>query len=98
MSQLTLTTEIELSNITIHYPLLEIHEVSLVSYKNGETVIKKNYQTSIYAPGSDVSEASPQVQAFTSSIWTPEVIAAYEATLPPEPEELKPFVTPPPAP
>ena len=95
MSQITVTTETELSSITLHYPLLEIHQINLVSYKEGETVIKKNYQTSVYAPGSDVSAASPEVQAFTSSIWTPEVVAAYEATLPPEPEDPKPFVTPP---
>lgn len=41
--------------------------------------IAKTYHRWVFAPGSDVSEMSANVQAICAAAWTPEVIAAYEA-------------------
>ena len=46
--------------------------------KDGEQ-IAQTYQRWCFAPGSDVSEMPPNVQAIAQVVWTPEVIAAYQA-------------------
>ena len=43
--------------------------------------IAKSFHRHVLAPGSDVSGEDSKVQALASAIWTPEVIAAYQASL-----------------
>lgn len=57
-------------------------------FRDGECIAGPNYWRGSYPPGSDVSEAHPDVQSFAALIWTPEVLAeaaARQAALNPEP-------------
>ena len=49
--------------------------------------VGRTYHRSVYNPGVDLTEAPAEVQAIAGVLWTPEVIAAYEATIA-EVEEL----------
>ena len=46
--------------------------------KDGE-VVGKTYHRHTRAPGEDVSNDCPELQACAAALWTPEVIAAYKA-------------------
>lgn len=39
----------------------------------------KSYHRKSFAPGVDISNQDPRVQAVCNAVWTPEVIAAYQA-------------------
>jgi hypothetical protein len=43
--------------------------------------VAKTYQRHVLAPGEDVSNEDPKVQAIANAIWTEEVVAAYQASL-----------------
>lgn len=49
--------------------------------EDGVQLSQTFHRTSI-APGQDVSDQPANVQAACAAAWTPEVIAAYQATLP----------------
>jgi hypothetical protein len=42
--------------------------------------ISRSYHRSSLAPGADISNQDPRVQAICNAVWTPEVIAAFEAS------------------
>jgi hypothetical protein len=48
--------------------------------KDGEQIAQTYHRWS-FAPASDVSAMPNNVQAIAQAVWTPEVIAAYEAQL-----------------
>ena len=50
--------------------------------KDGEQV-GKTYHRHCRVPGDDVSDDCAELQAVAAALWTPEVIAAYEASKPP---------------
>ena len=43
--------------------------------------IARTFHRHVLAPGDDVSGQDPKVQAIANAVWTPEVIAAYQASL-----------------
>ena len=43
--------------------------------------VGRSYHRNVVVPGQDVSEQPAEVQAIAAALWTPEVIAAYEASL-----------------
>lgn len=43
--------------------------------------ISKSFHRHVAAPGDDVSNEDPKVQAIANAIWTDEVIAAYQALI-----------------
>ena len=45
------------------------------------TEIARTFHRHIVAPGDDVSNEDPKVQAVANAIWTEEVIAAYQALI-----------------
>lgn len=47
---------------------------------DGETVKAQTYNRYCLAPGSDLTGQPEQVVAIANAIWTPEAIAAYNAT------------------
>ena len=49
--------------------------------KNGE-VISSTIHRHVLMPGDDLENEDAVVQAVAQAVWTPEVIAAYKATLP----------------
>lgn len=48
--------------------------------KDGKEV-GKTYHRHCRVPGEDVSNDCPELQAVAAALWTPEVIAAYQASL-----------------
>lgn len=56
---------------------LQVREATRID-RDGE-IIATTYHRSSFAPGSDVSAQPANVQAVAAAVWTPEVIAAYEA-------------------
>ena len=56
---------------------LQVREATRI-LKDGEQ-IAQTYHRWTFAPASDVSTMPANVQAVAAAVWTPEVIAAYEA-------------------
>ena len=60
-------------------------EVLRVSYADIDgTDFKKNWRTTL-APGDDLSGQPEVVTKIANAVWTPEVVAAYKASLPVKP-------------
>jgi hypothetical protein len=45
------------------------------------TELTRTFHRHVVAPGTDISNEDPKVQAIATAIWTEEVIAAYSASL-----------------
>jgi hypothetical protein len=45
------------------------------------TEITRTFHRHVLAPGDDVTNQDPKVQAIANAVWTEEVIAAYQASL-----------------
>ena len=45
--------------------------------------VGKTYHRHVRTPGEDVSDDCEELQAVATALWTPEVIAAYQASLTP---------------
>lgn len=43
--------------------------------------IARTFHRHVLAPGDNVTNEDPKVQAIANAVWTPEVIAAYQASL-----------------
>ena len=43
--------------------------------------IAKTYHRHVLAPGDNLDNQDPKVRAIAEAVWTPEVIAAYQASL-----------------
>lgn len=52
--------------------------------KDGEEV-GRTYHRHALVPGDDISGECDEVKAIAAALWTPEAIAAYQASLPAEP-------------
>lgn len=49
--------------------------------------LSSSYHRWSYSPGDDITEQPDNVQAIASVVWTPEVVAAYQASIQaPQPE------------
>jgi hypothetical protein len=53
--------------------------VATIIEKDGTELTRTFHRCSFY-PGSDVSNEDLKVQAIANAVWTPEVIAAYQAS------------------
>jgi hypothetical protein len=61
------------------YSIIQCREANIVE-KDGVEV-GRTYHRHVRVPGEDVSGDCAEVQAVASALWTPEVIAAYQASL-----------------
>lgn len=52
----------------------------------------RSYHRHVRVPGDDVSEDCAELQSVATALWTPEVINAYQASIP-QPEEEPPAQT-----
>lgn len=70
---------------------IEVTETGVVQVREatrvfrGDVMIAQTYDRRTLAPGQDISDQPDQVQAVCNAVWTPEVIAAYQAS-----QETKP--------
>ena len=57
--------------------------------ENG-SVLSSSFHRHVLTPGQDLTDQDPKVSAIASAVWTPEVIAAYEAMLAAQEAEMNP--------
>lgn len=62
------------------FSIIQCREANIVE-KDGIEV-GKTYHRHARVPGDDVSQDCAELQAVAAALWTPEVIAAYQASLP----------------
>ena len=76
---MTITQQITPAQLVINYPYFQITVKSEKTYI--EDGVKKDTVRNFvyYQPGDDVSAASADVQTVAAAMWTPAVVAAYEA-------------------
>jgi hypothetical protein len=61
------------------YSIIQCRRADIIE-KDGVEV-GKTYHRHVRTPGEDVSDDCAELQAVATALWTPEVIAAYEASL-----------------
>jgi hypothetical protein len=75
---MALTKEVVIDKVeVVENGTLQVREVTRI-LENGKQ-LSSSYHRWSFAPGSDVSDQPANVQAIASAVWTPEIIAAYEA-------------------
>ena len=75
---MALSEDTIMQNIAVNN-LNEIEVCRLNRILRDGAVIQQNPHYDVYSPGTDVSHEDQRVQTIASTIWTPEVIAAYQA-------------------
>jgi len=75
---LTETTKVDLIEITEN-GYIQVRTATIIE-KDGVELTRTHHRNAI-PPGEDVSNEDPKVQAIANVVWTPEVIAAYQASL-----------------
>lgn len=68
------------------YNIIQCRRAEIIE-KDGIEV-GKTYHRYVRTPGEDVSDDCTELQAVAAALWTPEVIAAYEASKAPAVSEL----------
>ena len=69
---------------------IEVNENFSIGVRRADIILKddvevgRSYHRSVFQPGDDVSGEVQEVQDVATAVWTPEVIAEYEASLPVE--------------
>ena len=61
------------------YSIIQCRRADIIE-KDG-TEVGRTYHRHCRAPGDDVSEDCAELQAVAAALWTPEVVAAYQASL-----------------
>jgi hypothetical protein len=61
------------------YSIIQCRRADIIE-KDGVEV-GRTYHRHVRSPGEDVSDDCPELQAVAAALWTPEVIAAYQASL-----------------
>ena len=74
-----LTERIEHSITVLPTGHLEVR-VETVILRDGEPITAPQYQRHVLAPGDDLSNEHPEVVAHAAIAWTPERVAAVEAS------------------
>jgi len=75
---MALTKEVSVDQITVtENGTVLVREVTRIMEDGVE--FSKQYHRSSFTPDSDVSGQPTNVQAICTAVWTPEVIAAYQA-------------------
>ena len=64
--------------ITPPHSVIQCRRADIVEKDGVE--IGRTYHRHVRAPGEDVSDDCAELQAVAATLWTPEVIAAYEAS------------------
>ena len=60
------------------YSIIQCRRADIIE-KDG-TEVGRTYHRHCRAPGDDVSEDCAELQAVAAALWTPEVVAAYQAS------------------
>jgi hypothetical protein len=57
--------------------VIQVRQAQVITDSGNE--IARNFSRWVLSPGDDVSTQDPKVKAIATAVWTPEVIAAYQA-------------------
>ena len=77
---MSLTKEVAIDKIEVtEQGQVQVREITRIM-ENGLELSASYHRWSL-APGDDVSSQPARVQAIASAVWTPEVVAAYQAML-----------------
>lgn len=63
----------------VEHKSIGVREATIIERDGVE--VSRTYHRWMFTPGQDVSAMNADVQAIAAAIWTPEVIAAYQAHL-----------------
>ena len=61
------------------YSILQCRRADIIEKDSVE--VGRSYHRHVRVPGDDVSDDCAELQAVAAALWTPEVIAAYQASL-----------------
>jgi hypothetical protein len=75
LTEKTITDKIEV----IENNSIQVRTANIIE-KDG-TEIARTFHRHVLAPGDDLTNQDPKVQAIANAVWTEEVIAAYQASL-----------------
>jgi hypothetical protein len=75
LQEITKVDQIELTE----HNVLQVRTATIIERDGVE--ISRTFHRHTVSPGEDVSNEDPKVQAIANTIWTPEVIAAYQALI-----------------
>lgn len=67
------------------YSIIQCRRADIIE-KDG-VLVGKTYHRHVRVPGEDVSDDCAELQAVAAALWTPEVIAAYQASIAEAPAE-----------
>jgi hypothetical protein len=74
---LTKTVKADKIEIVGDYKHVQVRTATIISEDGVE--LSRSFHRHVVAPGADVTNETPEVQAIVAAVHTPEVIAAYEA-------------------
>jgi hypothetical protein len=75
LTEKTIIDKVELTEVNT----IQVRTATIIEKDGVE--IAKTYHRHVIAPGEDVTNEDPKVQAIANAIWTAEVIAAYQALI-----------------
>ena len=75
LTEKTITDKIEL----IENNSIQVRTATIIE-KDG-TELTRTFHRHVVAPGADITNEDPKVQAIANAIWTEEIIAAYSASI-----------------
>ena len=64
------------------YSIIQCRKATIIERDGVE--VGRTYHRHVRSPGDDVSNDCAELQSCATALWTPNVVAAYEATLPQE--------------
>ena len=72
-----ITKRIEYKEEILPNQTIQLRTATIVEEDGVE--LGRSYHRSVFTPGGDVSKAPTEVQAIATALWTPQVVAAYNA-------------------
>ena len=76
---MTFTEHTEYKEEILPNQIIQVRRADVI--KKDGVEVGRTYHRNVVVPGQDVSDQPAEVQAIAAALWTPEVIAAYEAEL-----------------
>jgi hypothetical protein len=72
------TTKVDQIELT-EFNTIQVRTATIIE-RDG-TEISRSFHRHVVSPGDDVTNEDPKVQSIANAVWTPEVIAAYQALI-----------------
>jgi len=76
---MTFTEHTEYKEEVLPNQIIQVRRADVI--KKDGVEVGRTYHRNVVVPGQDVSDQPAEVQAIAAALWTPEVIAAYEASV-----------------